>query len=209
MVREHTQYRDGARETAYTHSHPEAPAPAPMLTHPTPLPQPSTSITSLLNSLHSHLQAQTTLLPTLHAQLGLPATALADELAALQRALTQAVEDQIEGRRREVEVWMARCDEAEEECANYGAVLGGNVKGAGVTVGEIRKEHVLPRRYEMLTEMQEKLRQVCACFGDCWPRDVVGEVMSVRKCCHRVYVVLRRFFNRGSPPQHRASTITD
>src|ERR1700749_105452 len=94
------------------------------------------SITSLLNSLHSHLQSQTQLLPTLHAQLGLPPTALADELSTLQHSLTQCVEDQIEGRRRQVEEWMARCGDVEVECQNYGASLGGNVKGAGTTVGE-------------------------------------------------------------------------
>ncbi|KAI0313957.1 microtubule associated protein-domain-containing protein [Amylostereum chailletii] len=118
------------------------------------------SITSLLNSLHSHLQSQTQLLPTLHAQLGLPPTALADELSALQQSLTQCVEDQIDGRRRQVEEWMTRCSAVEEECQSYGIALGSNVKGAGNTVGELRKEHVLPRRYEMLTELQEKLRQL-------------------------------------------------
>ncbi|KAI0030908.1 microtubule associated protein-domain-containing protein, partial [Vararia minispora EC-137] len=118
------------------------------------------SITSLLNSLHSHLQAQTQALPTLHAQLGLPPTALADELAALQAALTRAVEDQIEGRRREVDDWVARCDEAEDECARYAAALGAGVKGLGASVLEARKEAVLPRRYEIVTEVQEKLRQL-------------------------------------------------
>ncbi|THH09818.1 hypothetical protein EW146_g8570, partial [Bondarzewia mesenterica] len=68
----------------------------------------SPSITSLLDSLHTHLQSQTQLLPTLHAQLGLPPTALADELSALQQTLTQCVEDQIDGRRKQVNEWTAK-----------------------------------------------------------------------------------------------------
>ena len=53
-----------------------------------------------------------------------------------------------------------KCDDVEEECRQYSIALGSNAKGAGSTVGELRKEHILPRRYEMLTEAQEKLRQV-------------------------------------------------
>ena len=69
------------------------------------------------------------------------------------------MEEQIDGRRREVEQWMLRCEEAEAECVNYNAVLG-SAKGSGCNFGDIRKEHVLPRRYELLTEMQERLRRV-------------------------------------------------
>ncbi|VDB91686.1 unnamed protein product [Peniophora sp. CBMAI 1063] len=125
-----------------------------------PTPSGSTSISSLLNSLHSHLQSQTQLLPALHTQLGLPPAALADELSLLQQSLTRCVEEQIDGRRREVDQWMLRCEEAEAECVNYNAVLGSGVKGSGCNFGEIRKEHVLPKRYELLTEMQERLRRV-------------------------------------------------
>ena len=63
----------------------------------------TTTITSLLNSLHTHLQTQTQALPTLHAQLGLPATALADDLQTLQQQLTQCVEEQIDTRRKHVD----------------------------------------------------------------------------------------------------------
>lgn len=122
----------------------------------------SGSITSLLNSLHTHLQSQTQLLPTLHAQLGLPDTALADELSLLQENLTRCVEDQIDGRRKEVELWVGRCEDVEEECARYYLALGGYAVSKGITgsVAEARKEPVLPRRYEVLADLQEKLRQV-------------------------------------------------
>ncbi|TFK50465.1 hypothetical protein OE88DRAFT_1660884 [Heliocybe sulcata] len=118
------------------------------------------SITSLLNSLHTHLQSQTQLLPTLHAQLGLPATALADELKTLQERLTQCVESQIESRRKQVEEWTEKCAGIEQECIKYGHALGPNVKGTGTSVGELRKENVLPRRHQLLLEYQEKLRQL-------------------------------------------------
>lgn len=120
----------------------------------------ATTITSLLNSLQSHLQSQTQLLPTLHNQLGLPPTALTDELSTLQKQLTECVEAQIDVRRKQVDEWMSRCDEVESRCINYGKALGGHAKATGSSVGEIRKEQVLPRRFEMINEYQEKLRQV-------------------------------------------------
>ncbi|KAJ7040686.1 microtubule associated protein [Mycena alexandri] len=98
------------------------------------------TLTTLLNSLHTHLQSQTQLLPTLHAQLGLPPSALEDELKTLQQQLMRSVEAQIDTRRKEA--------------------LGGNVKATGSSLGELRKEKVLPVRYEMVTEYQEKLRQL-------------------------------------------------
>ncbi|CCM01779.1 uncharacterized protein FIBRA_03846 [Fibroporia radiculosa] len=120
----------------------------------------STTITSLLNSLHTRLQSQTQLLPTLHIQLGLPPTALADELSALQQQLAQCIENQIELRQKQVSEWMHRCDSVEDECLKYGKALGGHVKATGTSVGEIRKEQVLPRRFQNATEYQEKLRQL-------------------------------------------------
>lgn len=122
--------------------------------------QMATTITSLLNSLQSHLQSQTHLLPTLHNQLGLPPTALTDELAILQKQLTECIETQVEVRRKQVDEWMSRCDEVESCCIRYGKALGGHAKATGSSVGEIRKEQVLPRRFEMISEYQEKLRQV-------------------------------------------------
>ncbi|GJE92448.1 hypothetical protein PsYK624_086020 [Phanerochaete sordida] len=121
---------------------------------------PETTITSLLNSLHTHLQSQTQLLPTLHNQLGLPQTALADDLSALQRQLAECVESQIELRRKQVDEWMGRCDGVERECIRYSKALGGHVKATGSSVGEVRKEQVLPKRFEMISEYQEKLRQL-------------------------------------------------
>ena len=55
---------------------------------------------------------------------------------------------------------MERCDEVENCCIRYGKALGNHVKATGSSVGEIRKEQVLPRRFDMITEYQEKLRQV-------------------------------------------------
>ncbi|KZT25862.1 hypothetical protein NEOLEDRAFT_1132852 [Neolentinus lepideus HHB14362 ss-1] len=120
----------------------------------------SLNITSLLNSLHTHLQSQTQLLPTLHAQLGLPPTALADELRVLQEQLTQCVESQIDSRRKQVEEWTEKCGQIEKECIKYVNALGTNVKTTGASVGELRKENVLPKRHQLLLEYQEKLRQL-------------------------------------------------
>lgn len=124
---------------------------------PTP---PSLTLTSVLNSLHSHLQSQTRLLPTLHLQLGLPQSALEDELKAIQQQLMQSVESQIELRRNQVDQWMRKCDSLENECIQYAKALGGHVKATGSSVGELRKEQVLPKRFDIVSEYQEKLRQV-------------------------------------------------
>ncbi|KAI0071602.1 hypothetical protein K474DRAFT_1668836 [Panus rudis PR-1116 ss-1] len=120
---------------------------------------PATTITSLLNSLHTHLQSQTQILPTLHAQLGLPPTALTDELTMLQQKLTQCIEGQIDIRKKQVDEWMMKCLEVEDNCLRYGRALGNHAMKAG-SVGEIRKELVLPRRFELVSEFQEKMRQL-------------------------------------------------
>ncbi|THH26729.1 hypothetical protein EUX98_g7460 [Antrodiella citrinella] len=120
----------------------------------------ATTITSLLNSLHTHLQSQTQLLPTLHSQLGLPPTALADDLSTLQQQLTHCVEIQIDSRRKQVDEWMQKCGEVEEQCVKYSKALGSHMKTVTISVGEVRKELVLPKRFEMITECQEKLRQL-------------------------------------------------
>ncbi|TRM59017.1 microtubule associated protein-domain-containing protein [Schizophyllum amplum] len=121
---------------------------------------PPPNLTSLLNSLHSHLQTQTTLLPTLHNQLGLPSNALEDELSRLQTQLLAQVEELVHSRQKEVEEWAQRCEQVEDACIRYSRALGGNVKATGASVGELRKEKVLPKRYEAVTEHQEKLRQL-------------------------------------------------
>ncbi|KAF9479819.1 hypothetical protein BDN70DRAFT_833821 [Pholiota conissans] len=124
------------------------------------LPTSAAMLTTLLNSLHSHLQSQTQFLPTLHAQLGLPASALEDELKDLQQQLVEGVEKQVNKRRKEVEEWMSKCDDVENECVRYTKALGGNVKATGSSLAELRKENALPRRYEKISEYQEKLRQL-------------------------------------------------
>jgi protein regulator of cytokinesis 1 len=118
------------------------------------------TISAVLNALHEHLQTQTQLLPTLHAQLGLPPSALTDELSALQQKLAETVEKQIEGRREEVENWMKKCDDIERDCLRRNKALGASSKSIGASVGELRKQQVLPVRYEMLNQYQEKLNQV-------------------------------------------------
>lgn len=119
----------------------------------------SPTLTSLLNSLHTYLQSQTQLLPTLHAQLGLPPTALADELRTLEMQLMESVERQINSRRQEVDKWMQKCDAVENECLRYSKALGGSIKGTGSSIGELRKEQDLPKRHEKASEYQERLRQ--------------------------------------------------
>lgn len=123
-------------------------------------PSTAASITSLLNSLHTHLQSQTQLLPTLHAQLGLPPSALEDDLRSLQRELISSVEIQVDKRRKEVEYWMELCSEIENQCVRYTKALGGNIKATGSSIGELRKEQALPKRHDLIAEYQEKLRQV-------------------------------------------------
>ena len=118
------------------------------------------SLTSLLNSLHSRLQQQTQLLPALRSQLGLPHASLADELSALERELTAYVERQIDLRDKQVDEWMEKCVVVESDCTRYSKALGGHIKVAGSGIGELRKEHVLPIRYDTLAEHQERLRQV-------------------------------------------------
>lgn len=55
---------------------------------------------------------------------------------------------------------MGKCDAVENECLRYSKALGGNIKATGSSVGELRKEKVLPKRYDMVSEYQERLRQV-------------------------------------------------
>lgn len=133
---------------------------------------PPLTLTSLLNSLHTHLQTQTQLLPTLHVQLGLPPKALEDELRSLHERLVSSVEGQIDLRRKEVDEWLRKCDSIESECVRYSKALGGNIKATGSSVGELRKEQVLPRRYELVTEYQEKLRQVSGIFMRSLPSSI-------------------------------------
>lgn len=76
------------------------------------------------------------------------------------------MEDQIDGRRKEVGLWIGKCESVEEECARYCLALGSDATSKGVTgsVAEARKEPILPMRHGMLIELQEKLRQVSFCL---------------------------------------------
>ena len=103
---------------------------------------PPPNLTSLLNSLHTHLQTQTQLLPTLHHQLGLAENALEEELTKLQAQLLAQVEELVHSRQKEVEDWVDRCEQVEDACIRYSKALGGNVKATGSCVGEIRKEKI-------------------------------------------------------------------
>jgi len=119
-----------------------------------------TSLTDLLNSLHRHLKYQIQLLPTLHLQLGLHPGALEDDFRALHAELLKGVERPVGVRRKEVEEWTTRCDMVERECIRYSEALGDNAQSSSNTIEELRSEPVLPRRYNLMVERQEKLRQV-------------------------------------------------
>jgi protein regulator of cytokinesis 1 len=124
------------------------------------------ALTDILNSLYTHLHAQTQLLPTLHSQLGLSPNALEDDLKILQQELIEGVEKRVHARRMEVEDWLSRCETAERKCVRYSRALGGNAKSTVINLGELRKETVLPRRFELVVEHQEKLRRVRPMFSN-------------------------------------------
>ncbi|KAG8730219.1 hypothetical protein FRC11_007237 [Ceratobasidium sp. 423] len=111
---------------------------------------------TLLASLHEHLAFHTSLLPQLHAQLGLPPTALATELQELRTILADAVEERVERRKRDVAMWAEKCEELERRCKDYSTALGGpsivgSIKGLK-PVAELRKEQNYPKRYELLEQ---------------------------------------------------------
>ncbi|KAF8586752.1 hypothetical protein K439DRAFT_916927 [Ramaria rubella] len=120
----------------------------------------ATTVDSLLNSLQSHLTSQTPLIPALHAQLGLPPTALTDDLSELHTALVDCVDRKIDERRKEVAEWMRRCGVLENECLKLARALGSHTKAITGSVGELRKQQVLPNRVEYLTAYQEKLQHL-------------------------------------------------
>ncbi|KAG8934977.1 hypothetical protein FRC02_008833 [Tulasnella sp. 418] len=114
---------------------------------------------ALIASLQSSLSHHGTLLPQLHAQLGLPSSALTQELVVLQTTLCEVVEEQITKRRNEVDEWMMKCDGIEKECLKLVKCLGSGTKSLA-SVGELRKITVLPRRHEQLIAHQTKLEQL-------------------------------------------------
>jgi Ase1/PRC1/MAP65 family protein len=102
----------------------------------------ATTVESLLSSLQSHLNSQTPLIPVLHAQLGLPSTALTDDLSELHAALVDCVDRKIDERRKAVSEWMEKCDFLECECVKLSRALGSHAKVVATSVGELRKQQV-------------------------------------------------------------------
>ncbi|CAE7185344.1 unnamed protein product [Rhizoctonia solani] len=111
---------------------------------------------TLLASLHEHLAFHTALLPQLHAQLGLPPTALATELQELRTVLADAVEARVERRKRDVALWAEKCEEVERRWKDYSSALGGSSVAGSIKglrpVAELRKEQNYPKRYELLEQ---------------------------------------------------------
>ncbi|KAG9126321.1 hypothetical protein FRC07_003920 [Ceratobasidium sp. 392] len=121
---------------------------------------------TLLASLHEHLAFHTALLPQLHAQLGLPPTALATELEELRTVLADAVEARVERRRKDVAAWAERCEEAEKKCKQYATAVGGptitgTIKGIK-PIAELTKEQNYPKRYELLQKNLQLISRVHA-----------------------------------------------
>ncbi|KAH8109431.1 microtubule associated protein-domain-containing protein [Phellopilus nigrolimitatus] len=55
---------------------------------------------------------------------------------------------------------MRKCDVVERDCLKYTKALGGHIKTISASVGELRKQQVLPVRHEMLNQHQDKLDQL-------------------------------------------------
>lgn len=106
----------------------------------------ATTVESLVTSLQTYLTSQIPLIPALHAQLGLPPSALTDELAELHSALIDCVDKKIEERRIEVDEWMNKCEEIESVCIRFTKALGSHAKTLANTVGELRKQQVRQNR---------------------------------------------------------------
>lgn len=114
------------------------------------------SVSTMLETLQTQIKAKTAELPTLYNQLGLPATALTDELNSLQERLTSCVDEVVNGRREEVREWMERCNVVEERIQSL-------LKATGSTslIGDSSSlDSVLPNRLEALSTHQEKLQQL-------------------------------------------------
>ncbi|KAG6890335.1 hypothetical protein C0992_002318 [Termitomyces sp. T32_za158] len=137
------------------------------------------ALTALLNSLHTHLQIQTQLLPTLHAQLGLPPSALEEELKDLEKQLMQSVERQIEQRQKEVDHWSEKCEIVEAECLRYSKALGGNIKPTGSSVGELRKVLIYHTKFEQLSTLTNRLKSLSRTLGsDFFASDILEAVIA-------------------------------
>lgn len=104
----------------------------------------TTAITpeSVVQDLLPHLTLQTTLLPTVHAQLGLPSSALEQDLRTLRDALFKTIEDCVRARQQEVQEWADRCSGLEETCMQLANTIGANAKAVGTAVSELRQQTV-------------------------------------------------------------------
>lgn len=96
------------------------------------------TLSAPLSTPYTHLNVRTSLIPTLHAQLGLAQIVLEDdELQTLQHTLTNAVESQMEVRRKEVDAtWIGNCEGVDFGCALYSKALGTQTKVAGALNGQ-------------------------------------------------------------------------
>lgn len=106
---------------------------------------------SLVTSLHQHLDRHTNLLPALHAQLGLPQSALQQELQHLQETLLKVVDGQLVARQKDVDDWMQKCEGIERDCIEMVKCVGSHLKNVP-SVGELRKMQV--SRYKHLDHDQ-------------------------------------------------------
>ncbi|KZT35260.1 hypothetical protein SISSUDRAFT_188445 [Sistotremastrum suecicum HHB10207 ss-3] len=114
------------------------------------------SVPALLEALQSHLHTQTSLLPELHAQLGLPSTSLTEDLRSLQQSLTECVERLVTSRKNEVEQWLSKCSQREDDCRRLIQSIG---SGAGPDFQGIQN---LPKRLEALEAHLTRLQHIYA-----------------------------------------------
>jgi protein regulator of cytokinesis 1 len=81
-------------------------------------------------------------MPILHGQLGLPPTALTEDLAELHAVLVDCVDKKIAERKEQVEEWTAKCGTLENESLRLLKALGSHAKVVAGSVGELRKQQV-------------------------------------------------------------------
>ncbi|PVF98682.1 hypothetical protein CPB86DRAFT_814523 [Serendipita vermifera] len=111
---------------------------------------------SLVSVLVPHISQQTLLLPTLHAQLGLPPSALESDLADLREALLKTVEDCVSNRKKEITQWEAKCEGVEARCRRLENAMGRRA----ASLAELKKQTVYPVRHEQLSAQEDKLNQL-------------------------------------------------
>ncbi|KAF8326231.1 microtubule associated protein-domain-containing protein [Cantharellus anzutake] len=118
----------------------------------------------LLDSLVEPLTAQVHLLPAIHAQLGLPSSAIAADLDKLRVVLADAIEAQIQQRRSEVKAWLERCDKVEKDCNVLAKSTGldKSEKPPTSTISELRKITNIPERLEQLVALRDSLNAIYA-----------------------------------------------